>query len=411
MLFTVKIELLLSVIVSTIFTISCECRQSYMTICDNFDDLKNYVDKESLSEVIIGSEQGNMTSVHLMKALQIQSYNKLSILIIIRAINQIEMSYAFECSYNRSPLKYFGMYGNELKTIEEYHFPVFPMVKFSLVNNKIEAIKGGSFTHHKVENIDLSDNAMEVIESEALPMTSVTKIVTIKNNKLTHIEPGSFPASLQSLNLDRNKLRYLQKEILEGLVNLQELTLSHNKFNEIPNISHLKDLVVFDISSNAISSIKSGTFASMAKLQALDLSNNKLYDSSILSKLHVPEKQPTLEISLALNHLRNLNLKNVPLEKKTIILHGNPWDCDTWFDLKKQLKGYENKCDSDLLSTGNTPYCINYHSEFYIFSSSMWKMDVDIFHDSVRKSAAKSKCSLAPRKYYWLYPTGFGCVT
>ncbi|XP_044255004.1 carboxypeptidase N subunit 2-like [Tribolium madens] len=386
------------------------CKQSYMTICDSFDDLKNYTDKENLSILMIGSEnaQAMKSSVNLMKVFNLENYYKLTNLYVVHAISNLELTFAFECTFSNSSLEYVTFYGNSMKNIEEYHFPVFGVKKFSLVNNQIEAVKGGAFTYHNIENIDLSDNLMENIEAGALPQSSQTKIITIRKNKLTHVEIGSFPSSLESLNLDWNKFRLIQEEVFANLPNLRELTLSHNSFNEIPKINSLTQLVIFDVSFNAITTIPNDIFKNMNKLKLLDLSNNNIYSPLVLQHFQIPAKQE-LTISLALNRLRSLNLTDVSLNEKTLVLYGNPWNCDIWHEMKTELSGHESECDSKLLSNGKVPYCINYRSGSYPFIA-LWEQDIDRFHQTVKNSLKNSGCVLEPARNHWLYNIHVACV-
>ena len=240
---------------------------------------------------------------------------------VVHAINKLEVRrYGYQCRYAGSPLQFFILHGNIFKTIEPYHFPLLRLKKLSLAGNNIEQVKSGALKNHEIENLDLSHNFLEVVESESLPLQDSLIILSIRNNNLTHIEHGSLSPSLQSLNLDHNRLRYIENEVLENLLSLKELTLSHNNFNVIPKISHLKKLVVFDISYNAISTLKEDTFKNMDDLKLVDFSNNRISSASVLEWINTPGKQPSLTVSLALNRLRDLILDNVSLQNQTLAL-------------------------------------------------------------------------------------------
>lgn len=240
---------------------------------------------------------------------------------VVHAINKLEVRrYGYQCRYTGSPLQFFILHGNIFKTIEPHHFPLLRLKKLSLAGNNIEQVKSGALKNHEIENLDLSHNFLEVVESESLPLQDSLIILSIRNNNLTHIEHGSLSPSLQSLNLDHNRLRYIENEVLENLLSLKELTLSHNNFNVIPKISHLKKLVVFDISYNAISTLKEDTFKNMDDLKLVDFSNNRISSASVLEWINTPGKQPSLTVSLALNRLRDLILDNVSLQNQTLAL-------------------------------------------------------------------------------------------
>ncbi|RZB40580.1 leucine-rich repeat-containing protein egg-6-like [Asbolus verrucosus] len=337
-----------------------------------------------------------------MNALNFEKYNKLTTLLVIRKINRLESTHGFQCNYRPMHLNLLSFYGNIFNPIEPYYFPQVAVKKFSLVNNKIETIKKNAFTHHKVEIFDLSDNLIEDLENESLPSTEVTKMITLKNNKLTYIEPGSFTPSLESLSLDQNNFRYIQNGVLDDLTNLRELTLSHNRFTEIPNIRQLKQLVVFDISFNAINMIDSMMFEQLTNLELIEVSHNKIGSPDVLSSLLRPGKQPILKISLVVNRLRG----NVYMG---IVLYGNPWHCETWDLLKTNLIEHQSECDLRFFSSGKTPYCINYRSATFVFDHG-WEEHIDRFHKTIKESMKLIDCYLTLQRYNLLYPVGYSCV-
>ena len=397
---------------SLVAVILSRCRQSYMTICDSFEDFKSYKDVENINTLMIGSEHGNTKRASIdLKGLDTLFYNryhKLTHLMIINAIGDLQRSPLITCAYKKMALKYFTLYGNNLPKIEVNHFPDLPLKMFSLVNNKIESIGKGAFFGQEIENIDISDNLMEAIISDSLPSTNVTKVVTIKNNKLTHIEPGSLPTSLKSLNLDGNNLRYIEEEVLENLINLKELILSRNKFSSLPKVTFLKQLLVFDISSNEIETIKKGTFKDMSKLKLLDLSNNNIGSPIVLEWLIIPGKQPSLTISLALNYLKDLNLRRVSLEDQSLVMYGNPWRCSFWRELQIMLSSYGSRCDLEFWAKGDVPYCVNYSVQDVY--ANTWDSDIARLRELVMKSETNSYCTLTDLRYKDLYPIQFGCT-
>ena len=413
MLFLLEWNLVFVFVVS-LRTVSSQCRQSYITICDTFEDFGNLSDTENVSDMMIGSEDGhtNMTAVDLMKTLQLNKFYKLTTLMIVRAINKLEITEEFyQCRYEDLSLQHLILYGNVLKNIESYHFPVMdPLKRLSLVNNKIESLKKHAFVNHDIENFDLSDNLLELIEGSSFPLYRSTKVITLKNNKLTHIEPESFPESLEILHLDRNRLRYIQDDVLQPLHYLKEFTLSHNNLNNLPNIEPLKQLVSFDISYNAISTVKKDTFKNMNNLKFVDLSNNRINDVMIFKWIYTPQQQPNLIVSLAFNRLKELNVDGVVLQNQTLVLYGNPWDCDKWDNLKSKLNGHESACDKEFSVNNEVPYCVNYSTadikpEFV--RAGMFERYVDKLHGAIKDKIAG--CVLQEGKYESLFPKFVYC--
>ena len=365
-----------------------------------------------MKTLIIGSEhkEVNQVPVNLMIDLAYDKYHRLSALTIVRAISELKLARSVRCTYRDTPLKYFTLYGNNLKVIEQNNFPVLPLKVLSLVNNKLEAVRALSFDSHPIEDIDLSDNFLEVIERRALPLTNVTKIITVKNNRLSHIEDHSFPLALESLNLDGNRLRYMQPEVLSNLLALKELALSHNNFREMPPIKHLTELIVFDISFNFITNVEDGIFKNMNKLKLIDLSNNNIAQPDILKSLNTVRSQPMLTISLALNRLKDLDFGNVSFQRQTYILYGNPWDCNKWNHIKRNLLGHESKCDYEGPRSEDRPYCVSYSQESGDFLSSSREQEIKKFQELIATGERNFWCLWETRRNKWIFPINFGCA-
>ncbi|XP_063923411.1 decorin-like [Zophobas morio] len=401
--------LLVYLLCSTLFNlISCECRQTYATVCDSFEDLKKYDDVENMKTLIIGSEHSSVppTSVNLIADLDYTFYYKLATLVIIRSVNELKSHVSWTCDYE-SPLKYLTLYRNKLKVIGKNQLPRHSLKLLSLVNNEIESVKPDAF-YDQVEEIDLSENLLEVIERHSLPSDS--KSVSVRNNKLVHIEADALPKGLTNLNLAGNELRYIPYEVLKDLKNLTELALNHNKFSSLPPIKHLEHLVVFDISFNSVSTLERGTFEKMDNLQLIDLSNNKIHQYDVLQVLNTPGKQPYLKVSLALNNLKELQLNNLSLQHQTFVLYGNPWDCKVWPEIKKNLSRHESNCNVELPSNEDLPFCISYIADGGL---STWETKIEkfvaTFQEIVANRPKNFHCRRHLGRYGWLYRISYTC--
>ncbi|XP_063923410.1 protein phosphatase 1 regulatory subunit 7-like [Zophobas morio] len=401
---------LVGFIFATFFgVIWCACRQSYVTKCDHFEDLKKYEDIENMRTLIIGSEHGDVepSPVSLIEDLDYYSFYRLTTVIIVRSINQLKPQRSWKCDYHESSLKYFTLYANKLKVIEKDQLPRIALKLFSLVNNGIESVKPYAF-YHQIEEIDLSENLLEVIENDSLPSESTS--VSIRNNKLAHIEADGFPKGLKNLNLAGNQLRYIPPEVLKNVKNLTELTLSHNKFNSLPPIKHLEQLVVFDISFNSISTLERGTFEKMDNLKLIDLSDNNIHQSDVLQLLSTPGKQPSLTVSLALNRLSNLELENLSLQTQTFVLYGNPWKCNVWHEIKKNLSVRESDCSFELPSNETLPICVSYvvDGDYSSRETEIAKF-VAAFREILKNRPRNFYCRDDLSRNKWLYPIKRNC--
>lgn len=159
-----------------------------------------------------------------MNQLSLYEYYSLTTLTIINSFNNLTRNYGYQCTYEHYPLDCVNFFENELGQIDSYHFPLWKIKKLSLVNNKIEAIKPDVFRYNPVREFEALDNFLEVVESRSLPATEFTEIITLKNNKIVHIEPNSFGVNLKILKMDQNELRYLQEDALDNLKSLEELS-------------------------------------------------------------------------------------------------------------------------------------------------------------------------------------------
>jgi hypothetical protein len=372
--------------------ISCGCIQSYMSICDNFHDVQINEDLENWDELLIGSQRSKLKSMSF-KDIPMEKLKKLKSLIILRRINHLIQlpEGAVPCA----PfiiLDSLNLYGNKLKIIETSSFPKIFIHNLRLVHNEIEQIKVGALEKHKIVYLDLSDNLLERVLKGALPLTSRIKSITIKNNKLIEIQPGSFPSSLQALNLHKNKLHHMS-DVLENLKNLRELILSSNKLKFIPKINHLIRLTILDFSFNEITTIERGIFEEIKQMEVLNLSHNKISNPNDVYHLPVPIDQ-RLTISLALNQLKSVNLTNAYLTNITLVLYGNPWDCTDWKLRKEDLMMHESDCGLNYYLSGEVPHCVDYPVKQLGF-----KREIKSFHSTIKRNSHLIGCGLEPNKY------------
>jgi Leucine-rich repeat (LRR) protein len=377
--------------------IASRCQTSYVTMCNNFADIANHDDIENCSELIIGSNKmgrsSKLKSVSFSD-IALDRLKKIKILIIIQKINHLKQipEDATYCD-QFVQLDLLSLYRNELKIIERLTFPKYFVRKMSLIKNKIERIEVGAFEHHRIVDLDLSNNYLRNVHKGALPLTAFTKTITIRKNRLTKIEPGSFPSSLQTLNLNRNQLTNLSG-VLDDLKDLRELTVSHNFLEVIPEMRHLVNLIILDLSFNEITAIEEGVFEGLNQMEVLDLTFNHIVSPSALQYLPVSIDRH-LTASLALNNLRNVDLTNVRLSDVTLVLYGNPWNCTEWMFVKNDVMKYESECGLRFYSSGQTPYCLDYSNKT---KSEITRHQI-FFLISIKRNSHLIGCQLAPKKY------------
>lgn len=126
-----------------------------------------------------------------------------------------------------------------------------------LRQNQIVHIDRGTFRELiNLEQLDLSDNLITQIPSDAFERTSKLKV----------------------LSLSKNKITMLDKNLFLNLLELEELLLDGNELREFPKnvLSQLSQLNIVDLSHNQLAHLDSSTFAQLKHLKWLDLSGNRL---------------------------------------------------------------------------------------------------------------------------------------
>lgn len=375
--------------------INTECRYTYATLCDNLIDLKN-VPAEILSSVlIIGSENSTRRQIPIDFKMDIHRLliNRVTTIIVINQISELE---PFKCDFCLNPvsgLHYMSFYKNTIRKIQKRQFPNLPIERLNLINNNIEQITPGAFTSHKIIEIDISHNFLDIIEAGALPSNNLTKMLTIKNNKLTYLEPGCFPRSLIVLNLASNQLTNIDDGVLADLVNLEKLVINKNKFRKIPKIEHMKNLVNFQIKENLLEKLDVQNFRSMKQLRYLDVSNNQLFDPNIIIAINTPLRKPGLVIKLAFNRLKDLNLKNLDTTMQSYILYGNPFDCSRIDEIRSTVKRNVLSCEAQFLSSGTVPVCVDFSS---LYLTSDQEYYISLLMNATRTREEKFYCNLVP---------------
>jgi Leucine-rich repeat (LRR) protein len=110
-----------------------------------------------------------------------------------------------------------------------------------------------------LEHVNLSYNAIEVIEPNAFRLLNKLKHLILDSNKLK--ADNSFPA-------------------FSHLVNLEHLSLKDNRINSLDGLKaiSLPCLRVFDLHDSRVTKLSKQTFATLPGLVNLDLADNKITD-------------------------------------------------------------------------------------------------------------------------------------
>jgi Leucine-rich repeat (LRR) protein len=183
----------------------------------------------------------------------------------------------------------------------------FTVIKLNLAQNNVKEIDEDVFFRDEVyfnSILDSLDNDEDSSHLKFLNFQTALESLSVRNNKIVCIEPGSFQflVNLRFLDLSGGYLTRLGEQSFQGLVNLEELNLSNcfielldsNLFTELNKLKSLNlsrnqlhqidenlfrsllDLEELNMNWNYIGTIGTGTFENLAKLKKLLIGYNNL---------------------------------------------------------------------------------------------------------------------------------------
>ncbi|KHJ91426.1 leucine Rich repeat-containing domain protein [Oesophagostomum dentatum] len=138
-------------------------------------------------------------------------------------------------------------------------------------------------------------------------------VLTLSNNRITHLEKMSLPPSLSILELKNNLLTQIPYLALKEKAGLQVLDLDGNNISALhshPEV-HFKNDIRLVLRNNKIQTLTSTSFKSFRKFKELDLSYNQLMDKLQILKLNNNRIRTIDTMTFAeLRNLRHLDLSN-----------------------------------------------------------------------------------------------------
>ncbi|XP_045102065.1 uncharacterized protein LOC123498727 isoform X2 [Portunus trituberculatus] len=130
--------------------------------------------------------------------------------------------------------------------------------------------------------LDLRHNNLKILPRDSFVYTGLVNLQKVWLNfcNLIKLEEGAFRMlnNVVELDLSNNYLQGVPSDALADLPGLRVLRMAHNGLTVLPASAFLPvpDLVQLDLSHNTISEIESGALRSLASLGVLNLSGNKL---------------------------------------------------------------------------------------------------------------------------------------
>jgi Leucine-rich repeat (LRR) protein len=176
---------------------------------------------------------------------------------------------------------------NKITQLHEYTIRKWMIVslrQLNLSNNAINIINENALIAQSLlEKLDLSGNAITNIPLKTFMYPPRLQWLSLANNRqiqVTEATPLLQSNSLLVLHLEYCNLRKLSAVNLEKMVKLQELYISHNKIESISTKTEgpgrcLMNIKILDISYNMLRQLPP-EIISLPNLEKLDVRNNKL---------------------------------------------------------------------------------------------------------------------------------------
>ncbi|XP_034477400.1 toll-like receptor 3 [Drosophila innubila] len=206
---------------------------------------------------------------------------------------------------------------NKLKKIEYQMFTQMNYVELlDLAENNITKIEKNSFKDIYQAVINVSHNALELIETAAFENCVNITVLDLSHNRLTNFSRRSFDETTfaSEFQLSFNSLTNLAHIPIQNMSGLRVLNASHNSITEIPKncFPKLYELHTIDVSHNNISVIFNGVFQTLFSLRSINLAHNSMQEirSSTFGTL------PTL-LEMDLSHNKLVNIVRGSLAKLT----------------------------------------------------------------------------------------------
>lgn len=155
-----------------------------------------------------------------------------------------------------------------------------PLQILDLAENQITEIQKQSFKDLYQAIINISHNAIELLENDAFENCANITLLDLSHNRIANIPKFTFDSTSYAyeLQLSYNMLTNMSQVPLHNMTGLRILNVSHNALTSIPRntFPKLYELHTIDVSHNNISSIANAVFQTLFSLRTLDLSYNAM---------------------------------------------------------------------------------------------------------------------------------------
>ncbi|KAK4296608.1 hypothetical protein Pmani_030906 [Petrolisthes manimaculis] len=180
--------------------------------------------------------------------------------------------------------------GNRLTNVESKAFHRLPLQRLTLDNNQLSMLHPGSLPGTLLE-LSLEDNYFPVVPASALASLSQLHFLNLDRNKITSLREGDLLGlhSLTSLSLHQNQIKEVEETALQPLQHLLVLDLTENDLVELPRaVLTCHRLTRLLLGHNHLTYIGEGALSGMTQLQQVELQGNPLLSVHNLAFSHLP---------------------------------------------------------------------------------------------------------------------------
>ncbi|BFZ13422.1 hypothetical protein BsWGS_16461 [Bradybaena similaris] len=219
---------------------------------------------------------------------------------------------------NLTGLGVISLSGNRISDIPVGLFPA-SVITLYLTHNGLSSVPKAVASMPSLISLLLSSNRITHIEPDSFP-ASLTYLdlsfnnLTIVTNTISDIPDGLFPTSLTVLYLSHNCLSSVPKAVA-SIQSLEDLRLSSNRITHIEPNSFPSSLSNLDLRFNNLTVITNTTFRHLYNLNTLNLDSNPI---TTISPSAFGDLESMFSISINETHLREFPLALMQLQFSAI---------------------------------------------------------------------------------------------
>uniref|UniRef100_A0A7E4ZST9 LRRCT domain-containing protein n=1 Tax=Panagrellus redivivus TaxID=6233 RepID=A0A7E4ZST9_PANRE len=219
-----------------------------------------------------------------------------------------------------------------------------------LSNNQLSELPASVFEGlTQLQKLDLTNTTLKELPLNVFSTNKNMKTLYLNFNNLEQLPFNVFKelTNMRELEIHHNKLKRLDESVFPDSDKLFELHLNDNQLDDIPPFRNLVHLIYLNLENNRLTALPTEFVRQSMWLKSIYLNNNRLRSLPDTLFSHLISAPDVID-------LRHNNLTTVPISafgvkkhKSTILLHGNPLNCDeklAWLvnDIKSETQRVSN---------------------------------------------------------------------